>query len=319
MPRTARAGIARQVARRCRPSPGTGRLPEVDGVRTFCTDSSRACGAERRGDPRRGPRAAVGAGAPSSRTPPPPRFYTNRAAPGLSAALSMAGSPIRGKNSGAKTWEAPSRRRSGTVPRRTTAHVERYMTETARVADFLTRRLRGTFVSRQVRVNAQTRVVGRGTRSSHLFAHLFPAERARIVRILSDPVPNETCAFATGLAQTTRTSKRARPKQAVRGSSPLASSVLNLAEEDVAALDRYVQAAGVPSRSAAIQRAIRMLQDPELEDAYAAAWEEWQASGEATAGESRSCRSPATSPAGSPLIRWPSWTMPSASTSSSGD
>lgn len=58
---------------------------------------------------------------------------------------------------------------------------------------------------------------------------------------------------------------------------------ISLSEEDVAALDRYVQAAGVPSRSAAIQRAIRMLQDPELEDAYAAAWDEWQGSGEATA------------------------------------
>ena len=44
---------------------------------------------------------------------------------------------------------------------------------------------------------------------------------------------------------------------------------ISLPEEDVAALDRYVRAAGIPSRSAAIQRAIRMLQDPELEDAYA--------------------------------------------------
>jgi len=60
---------------------------------------------------------------------------------------------------------------------------------------------------------------------------------------------------------------------------------ISLSEEDVAALDRYVQAAGVPSRSAAIQHAIRMLQDPELEDAYAAAWDEWQASGDATAWE----------------------------------
>jgi Arc/MetJ-type ribon-helix-helix transcriptional regulator len=58
-----------------------------------------------------------------------------------------------------------------------------------------------------------------------------------------------------------------------------------LSEEDVAALDRYVQAAGAPSRSAAIQQAIRMLGDPELEDAYADAWDEWQASGEAAAWE----------------------------------
>jgi len=60
---------------------------------------------------------------------------------------------------------------------------------------------------------------------------------------------------------------------------------ISLPDEDVAALDRYMQAAGVPSRSAAIQRAIRMLRDPELEDAYGAAWGEWQASGEATAWE----------------------------------
>lgn len=61
---------------------------------------------------------------------------------------------------------------------------------------------------------------------------------------------------------------------------------ISLSEEDVALLDRYMRAAGVPSRSAAIQRAIRMLSDPELEDAYAAAWQEWDASGEATAWES---------------------------------
>lgn len=60
---------------------------------------------------------------------------------------------------------------------------------------------------------------------------------------------------------------------------------ISLSDEDVAALDRYVRAAGVPSRSAAIQRAIRMLSDPELEDAYTAAWDEWESSGEATAWE----------------------------------
>ncbi|MFC7485345.1 ribbon-helix-helix domain-containing protein [Knoellia sp. CPCC 206453] len=60
---------------------------------------------------------------------------------------------------------------------------------------------------------------------------------------------------------------------------------ISLSDDDVAALDRYVEAAGVPSRSAAIQRAIRMLRDPELENAYAAAWDEWQTSGEATAWE----------------------------------
>lgn len=58
---------------------------------------------------------------------------------------------------------------------------------------------------------------------------------------------------------------------------------VSLSVQDVAVLDRYVQAAGVSSRSAAIQQAIRMLGDPELEEAYAAAWEEWDASGEASA------------------------------------
>ena len=37
------------------------------------------------------------------------------------------------------------------------------------------------------------------------------------------------------------------------------------------------------SRSAAIQQAIRLLGDPELEDAYAAAWQDWEDSGDAQA------------------------------------
>lgn len=60
---------------------------------------------------------------------------------------------------------------------------------------------------------------------------------------------------------------------------------VSLSEDDVAALDKYARSAGLPSRSAAIQRAIRLLGDPELDDAYAAAWEEWEASGEAAAWE----------------------------------
>ncbi len=59
----------------------------------------------------------------------------------------------------------------------------------------------------------------------------------------------------------------------------------SLSEDDVAALDKYAQAAGLSSRSAAIQQAIRLLGDPELEDAYAAAWDEWEASGDAAAWE----------------------------------
>ncbi len=61
---------------------------------------------------------------------------------------------------------------------------------------------------------------------------------------------------------------------------------ISLSDEEVAALDKYAQAAGLPSRSAAIQQAIRLLGDPELEDAYAEAWDEWQTSGDAEAWES---------------------------------
>lgn len=55
---------------------------------------------------------------------------------------------------------------------------------------------------------------------------------------------------------------------------------VSLSEDDVAALDRYVELAGLKSRSAAIQQAIRRLQDPGLEAAYAEAWEDWAAFGE---------------------------------------
>ena len=56
---------------------------------------------------------------------------------------------------------------------------------------------------------------------------------------------------------------------------------ISLSEEDLAILDRYTEAAGLPSRSATIQKAIRMLGDPDLEDAYSEAWEEWHTSGDA--------------------------------------
>lgn len=55
---------------------------------------------------------------------------------------------------------------------------------------------------------------------------------------------------------------------------------VSLSEDDLAALDQYVDQAGLESRSAAIQQAIRRLQDPQLEAAYAAAWEEWAAAGD---------------------------------------
>jgi Arc/MetJ-type ribon-helix-helix transcriptional regulator len=55
---------------------------------------------------------------------------------------------------------------------------------------------------------------------------------------------------------------------------------VSLSEEDVATLDEYAKAAGLRSRSAAVQRAIRLLRQQDLDEAYAAAWQEWQASGE---------------------------------------
>jgi Arc/MetJ-type ribon-helix-helix transcriptional regulator len=58
---------------------------------------------------------------------------------------------------------------------------------------------------------------------------------------------------------------------------------VSLPDEDVAALDDYAREQGLKSRSAALQRAIRMLRHPALEQDYAAAWAEWEASGEEAA------------------------------------
>lgn len=54
---------------------------------------------------------------------------------------------------------------------------------------------------------------------------------------------------------------------------------VSLSEQDLADLDRYVEQAGLESRSAGIQQAIRRLPDPQLEAAYAAAWDEWADAG----------------------------------------
>jgi Arc/MetJ-type ribon-helix-helix transcriptional regulator len=61
---------------------------------------------------------------------------------------------------------------------------------------------------------------------------------------------------------------------------------VSLSEDEVAALDKYAHSAGLASRSAAIQQAIRLLGDPELEESYAAAWDEWEGSGDAATWES---------------------------------
>lgn len=61
---------------------------------------------------------------------------------------------------------------------------------------------------------------------------------------------------------------------------------VSLPEEDVAVLDRYVEALGLPSRSAGVQQALRLLRGRDLERDYEAAWEEWEASGDLQAWES---------------------------------
>ncbi len=55
---------------------------------------------------------------------------------------------------------------------------------------------------------------------------------------------------------------------------------VSLPEEDVAILDEFARTAGLASRSAALHHAVRMLRLPELEQDYAAAWQEWEASGD---------------------------------------
>jgi Arc/MetJ-type ribon-helix-helix transcriptional regulator len=55
---------------------------------------------------------------------------------------------------------------------------------------------------------------------------------------------------------------------------------VSLPDEDVAILDEFARTTGLPSRSAALHHAVRMLRLPELEQDYADAWDEWEASGE---------------------------------------
>ncbi len=55
---------------------------------------------------------------------------------------------------------------------------------------------------------------------------------------------------------------------------------VSLPDEDVAILDEFARAAGLPSRSAALHHAVRMLRLPDLEQDYEAAWREWEESGD---------------------------------------
>lgn len=58
---------------------------------------------------------------------------------------------------------------------------------------------------------------------------------------------------------------------------------ISLADDDLAMLDAYAAKSGLPSRSAAIQHAIRLLRHATLDSDYASAWNERDASGEAAA------------------------------------
>jgi Arc/MetJ-type ribon-helix-helix transcriptional regulator len=58
---------------------------------------------------------------------------------------------------------------------------------------------------------------------------------------------------------------------------------VSLPDEDVEIVDQYARSAGLPSRSAVIKYAVRLLRLPDLEEDYAAAWDDWQSSGEQAA------------------------------------
>lgn len=58
---------------------------------------------------------------------------------------------------------------------------------------------------------------------------------------------------------------------------------VSLSSDDVALLDEYARTAGLRSRSAAVQHAINLLRSADLEQDYAAAWDDWESSGERAA------------------------------------
>jgi Arc/MetJ-type ribon-helix-helix transcriptional regulator len=56
---------------------------------------------------------------------------------------------------------------------------------------------------------------------------------------------------------------------------------VSLPDDDVEFLDGYSKKEGLESRSAALHKAIRLLRSAELSSEYAAAWEEFDAEGDA--------------------------------------
>lgn len=61
---------------------------------------------------------------------------------------------------------------------------------------------------------------------------------------------------------------------------------VSLPDEDVQFLDEYTKAYGVGSRSAAVQKAIRLLRASGLGAAYEEAWSDWETSDESGAWDS---------------------------------
>jgi len=55
---------------------------------------------------------------------------------------------------------------------------------------------------------------------------------------------------------------------------------VSLPEDDVAYLDERARKSGIASRSAVLHEAVRMLRSSDLAADYAAAWQEWDSTGE---------------------------------------
>lgn len=56
---------------------------------------------------------------------------------------------------------------------------------------------------------------------------------------------------------------------------------VSLPDDDVTYVDEYARRVGAPSRSSVLHRAIELLRMSEMEDAYEAAWDEWEAGDDA--------------------------------------
>ena len=61
---------------------------------------------------------------------------------------------------------------------------------------------------------------------------------------------------------------------------------VSLSDEDVALLDEHARQSGLQSRSAVLHRAIQLLRYSHLDRDYAAAWSDWDDSGERETWES---------------------------------